>query len=157
LIASPINIVLESRELWYLFSAWQWSIVQDRVETGLLITMAVEMLCNTAMLVMALFLTVMFFTRRHTFPRFFIGFFVFSLAVDGGDALVLQLLSYPGVEVAASDIGALIRRAIAAAIWSLYFMKSKRVQATFTRRRKHAAPPQGDEDAERHVILQNAG
>ena len=73
--------------------------------------MLVEMICNVALIVNALFLIVMFFTRRHTFPRFFIAYFVFTLAVTGRDLLVLHLLSSPGMEVEASDLGELARLA----------------------------------------------
>ena len=52
--------------------------------------------------VSALFLIALFFTRRHTLPRFSIACFVFTLAVTGGGLLALHLLSYPGVEVNAS-------------------------------------------------------
>jgi len=157
IIASPIRILIETRDIWYLFSAWQWSIVADQLETGLLVTMVVEMICNVALIVIALFLIVMFFTRRHTFPRFFIAYFVFTLAVTGGDLLALHLLSYPGVEVDAPDLGELARLAVYTVIWTLYFMKSKRVKATFTRRRKNKATLQGDEGARRDVIPQEAG
>ena len=157
IIASPIRILIETRDIWYLFSAWQWSIIADQLETGLLVTIVIEMICNVALIVFALFLIVMFFTRRHTFPRFFIAYFVFTLAVTGGDLLVLHLLPYPGVEVDAADLGELTRLAIYTVIWSLYFMKSKRVKATFTRRRKNTAPPQDEEAARRDAIPQDAG
>jgi transglutaminase-like putative cysteine protease len=157
IIASPLRILIETADVWYLFSAWQWSIIGDQLETGLLATMVVEMICNVALIVIALFLIVMFFTRRHTFPRFFIAYFVFTLAVAAGDLLALHLLSYPGVEVDASDLGALARLAVYTVIWTLYFMKSKRVKATFTRRRKNKAPLQGEEGAKQDVIPQDAG
>jgi transglutaminase-like putative cysteine protease len=157
IIASPLRILIETADVWYLFSAWQWSIIGDQLETGLLATMVVEMICNVALIVIALFLIVMFFTRRHTFPRFFIAYFVFTLAVAAGDLLALHLLSYPGVEVDASDLGELARLAVYTVIWTLYFMKSKRVKATFTRRRKNKAPLQGEEGAKQDVIPQDAG
>jgi len=157
IIASPVRILIETSDIWYLLSAWQWSIVADQLETGLLATMVVELICNIALIVIALFLIVMFFTRRHTFPRFFIAYFVFSLAVTGGDLLTLHLLSYPGVEVDAADLGELARLAIYTVIWTLYFMRSRRVKATFTRRRNNKIPPQGEEDAGREVITQEAG
>jgi hypothetical protein len=157
IIASPIRILIETRDIWYLFSAWQWSIIADQLETGMLVTIVIEMICNVALIVFALFLIVMFFTRRHTFPRFFIAYFVFTLAVTGGDLLVLHLLPYPGAEVEASDLGELIRLAIYTIIWSLYFMKSKRVKATFTRRRKNTGTPQNEEAARRDAIPQDAG
>ena len=157
LIVNPIKILIDTRESWYLFSAWQWSIIADRLDTGLLVTMAVEMVCNVALIVFALFLLVLFFTRRHTFPRFFIAYFVFSLAVNGGDLLALHLLSYPGAGVDAPDIWGLTRLAVYTVIWSLYFRKSERVKATFIRRRKNRAPLQGNEIAYRDVIPQDTG
>jgi transglutaminase-like putative cysteine protease len=157
IITSPVRILIETRDIWYLISAWQWSIIADRLETGLLATMVVEMICNVALIMIALFLIVMFFTRRHTFPRFFIAYFVFSLVVTGGDLLALHLLSYPGVEVDAPDLGELARLAVYTVIWTLYFMKSKRVKATFTRRRKNNTPLQGEENPGRDVIPQEAG
>jgi transglutaminase-like putative cysteine protease len=155
IIASPARLLLESRDSWYLFSAWQWSIVQDRLETDLLVTMTVEMMCNVAMLVISLLLIVMFFTRRNTFPRFFIAFYVFSLLARGGDLLVLHLLSFPGVKVDATDIGELIRLAVYTVVWGLYFMKSERVKATFTRRRSNTAPPLSNEDTGVEKMLQD--
>jgi hypothetical protein len=115
------------------------------------------MICNVALIVIALFLIVMFFTRRHTFPRFFIAYFVFTLAVTGGDLLVLHLLSYPGVEVDAPDLRELARLAVYTVIWTLYFMKSKRVKATFTRRRENKTPLQVEEGVKQDVIPQDAG
>ena len=134
-ILTPIRIIIQSGELWYVFSALQWSIVGDQLGTGMLVTSAFELVCNVAMVVVGLFLIILFFTRRHTFPRFFIAFLLFSLVVFGTDLLVLYLLSYPGVEVTPLEIGELIRLALYTTIWSLYFIKSERVKATFTRQR----------------------
>ncbi|MGB7931632.1 MAG: DUF2569 family protein [Gammaproteobacteria bacterium] len=69
----------------------------------------------------------------------------------------LHLLSYPGVEVDASDPGELARPAVYTVIWTLYFMKLKRVKSTFTRRRKNKAPLQCEEGAKQDVIPQDAG
>jgi Protein of unknown function (DUF2569) len=48
----------------------------------------------------------------------------------------LHLQSFPGVEVDASDSGELARLAVYTVTWTVYFMKSKRVKTTFTRRGK---------------------
>lgn len=154
-IVNPIKIVLESVDLLYIFSALQWSIVEDQFGMGLLITVVVEMIFNVAMAVMSIFLIVMFFTRRHTFPRVFIAYLVFTLAMFGADLLVLHLLSYPGVEVESSDIRELMHLLVNTTIWSLYFIKSERVKATFTRQHNHAKPLQYAVDANREVILQD--
>jgi hypothetical protein len=81
----------------------------------------------------------------------------FLMAIDTeGDLPAMHLLSYPGVEVDASDIGELTRLADYTVIRNLYFMKSKRVKAAFTRRQKNRTPLQGDEDVKRDVIPPHA-
>jgi hypothetical protein len=71
--------------------------------------------------------------------------------------IVSKALNSSGVEVDASDLGELTRLAIYTVIWSLYFMNSKRVKATFTRRRKNTATPQDEEAARRDAIPQETG
>ena len=68
-----------------------------------------------------------------------------------------KALNSSGVGVDAPHLGELIRLAIYTVIWSLYFLKSKRVKATFTRRRKNTAPPQDEEAASRDAIPQETG
>jgi len=55
--------------------------------------------------------------------------------------IVSKALNISGAVVGVRTPGELIRLAFYTVIWSLYFMKSKRVKATITRRRKNAAPP----------------
>lgn len=136
-VFTPIRILVESKELWYIFSAEQWSMLEDNLGSEMLFIISFEMIVNVALIVMALFLTALFFTRRHTLPRFFIAYFIFALVVHVADLLIIQLLSIPGIEVAASDIQDVVRSAIFVSIWSLYFIKSERVKSTFTRRRGH--------------------
>ncbi|HHJ17300.1 MAG TPA: DUF3857 domain-containing protein [Gammaproteobacteria bacterium] len=156
-IFSPIRIAIDSRDLWYVFSAQQWSIVEDYLTEPQQLTVAFEMVANAAMLVAGLFLAVLFFSRRHTLPRFFIAYMLLTLAVHGGDLLLIHLLSFPDVEVARSDIVELARLAFSSALWSLYFVRSERVKATFTRRRKRREPASGRVDSEADVVVQHAG
>jgi len=157
LLVNPVRMAVESQEFWYVFSALRWSIIEDQIGAGLLITIAAELASNVALMVMGLFLVFMFFNRRHTFPRFFIAYMLFTLAVLGADLLMLHLLSYPGVEVTRSDIGELIRLSFYTAIWCLYFVRSERVKATFTRQRKRKEPLACADGPEGDAILQHAG
>ena len=68
-----------------------------------------------------------------------------------------KALNSSGVEVGAPVQGELICLAFYTVIWSLYFMKSKRVKATFTRRRKNTAPTQDETAARRDAIPQETG
>ncbi len=135
LIFNPLKIAAGSYDGWYIFSATQWSIVGDATGNSMLITIAFEMITNVAMFVMGLFLIVMFFTRRSSFPRLFIMYFVFCTTVLAVDLLVVHLLPYPELDVEPSQYTELIQATLYTVIWSLYFIKSKRVKATFTRTR----------------------
>ncbi|MCB1668902.1 MAG: DUF3857 domain-containing protein [Porticoccaceae bacterium] len=133
LIASPVNILVSSAELWYVFSAEQWSIIYDRFDVEVLILIASEVVCNIAMVIMGVVVVFLFFTRRHTFPRFFIIYFMLMLSVFGLDLVVIYLMSDAGLEVEDSDISELLRLVFHTSIWSFYLLKSQRVKATFTR------------------------
>jgi len=142
LILNPIKVALGSRDLLYGFSVQQWSILEEQYGTGFLATYTVGMISNIVLVVTALFLIIMFFTARHTFPRLYITYFVFALVVAGADLLAIKLLAYPGIEVERTDIIELSRLALTTLVWSLYFTKSERVKATFIRQRNHIVPLQ---------------
>lgn len=135
LLATPVRIFLESRELWYTFSAQQWSILADSVSLGMLTTIVIEIFCNVALLMTAVFLIFLFFQRRYTFPRLFIIFLACALGISILDTLLVLIFDGSWFELDQETIGSLIKQAIYAAIWISYFNSSRRVQATFTERR----------------------
>jgi transglutaminase-like putative cysteine protease len=155
LIINPLKIAVESSDGWYVFSATQWSIVGDTTGTSMLITIAFEMVTNVAMFVMGLFLIVMFFTRRRSFPRLFIMYFVFCTIVFAVDLVTVHLLPYPELEIEPSDYTELIQMTLYTVIWSLYFIVSKRVKATFTRTRKINKKQLSSPGIEEKTILQD--
>lgn len=155
LILNPAKIVMESYEGWYVFSAAQWSIIGDATGPLLLATIGFEILFNVVMFVVGLFLLVMFFTRRHTFPMLFILYFIFFTTVFAVDLLVVNLLPYPGLEIELTDYTELIQMALYTAIWSVYFIVSKRVQATFTRTRKINKQQAGSTGVESETLLKD--
>lgn len=133
IVITPLSLLVESQELWYVFSAQQWSILSDQYGGGLLTVIAIEMMVNAALLVVAVFLIVMFFQRRHTFPRIYIIYSIASLVIFGADMLALNMVS---IALESSDITELVGQVIGVTIWCLYFLKSERVKATFTCQRQ---------------------
>ena len=99
-----------------------------------------EVILNGLMLVLSLFLLIMFLERRRGVPRLFIGFYLFTVIYTGVDLLVIELLAVPGVEVEMKDVQDLIRVVVSAVIWGAYFLRSRRVKATFTRSRRGREP-----------------
>jgi len=94
---------------------------------------------NIAQLVMALLVMILWFTRRTSAPRIYTAYLWFSLGFSVIDLIVAGASSLPGVQINPEDIRGAVRAFVAAVIWTLYFQRSQRVKATFTRRRTAAA------------------
>ncbi|MEJ2456235.1 MAG: DUF3857 domain-containing protein [Candidatus Thiodiazotropha sp.] len=136
----PFGLIWGARELLYLFSAAQWSVMAEDASVGLLAWVISEVVLNVVMLVLSLFMIVMFVTRRSGFPKLFIGFYCFVLVFTGGDLLILHFMGLHGVEVEVTDVQEFLRLLVYAVIWGSYFVRSRRVKATFTRSRKGKEP-----------------
>ena len=130
-------ILVTSSELWFAYSAVQWSMLGDGENgTALQWLIGAETLVNLGLLMWSVVLIALFFQKRHTLPRMYILFLVISLVMSGGD-LLATFWAFPDQDlIEASDISQFTRQAISAVIWILYFLKSKRVQATFVRQRQ---------------------
>ena len=136
-VLSPVLILVTSSELWFAYSALQWSLVGDE-DNGLALQWLIgaETVANLGLLMWSIALIALFYQKRHTLPRMYILFLVVSVVLSGGDLLAAYLL-FPGQNlVEAADISSFIRQAISAVIWIMYFLRSKRVQATFVRQRQ---------------------
>jgi hypothetical protein len=145
LCISPFAIAWGLKDLLYIFSAAQWSVLIEEMSVALLMLIVVEVIANIVMIVLSLFLIAMFVTRRRGFPKLFIGFYLFATLFIGADLLVPYLLSMPGMELEATEVGDFIRLVFYTILWSAYFIRSKRVKATFTRSRGGKEPKwQGD-------------
>ncbi len=129
---TPFVVLWGMQELMYVFSAVQWSAMGEDFGAGMLTLAACEVIVNIITVVVSLFLIVMFVTKRRGVPKLFIGFYLFMVVTLGADTLALYLLSIPGIEPEAEDIGQLVRAIFYALIWGSYFAVSKRVKATFT-------------------------
>ena len=81
----------------------------------------------------ALLAIYLFFKKRRAFPRVAIGFLAAGLSVLILDLIVLQAIPAARAQIGASDIGGVAKAGLGAAIWIPYFIRSKRVHATFVR------------------------
>ncbi|MBK7146074.1 MAG: DUF3857 domain-containing protein [Xanthomonadales bacterium] len=94
---------------------------------------------NIVQLVMVFLVLALWFTRRTSAPRMYTAYLWFSLGFLVLDLFIAGASSLPGVQVNSEDIQESVRAFVAAVIWTLYFQRSQRVKATFTRRRTAAA------------------
>lgn len=92
-----------------------------------------ELASNVALVVFGLLLAVLFYQRRSSLPKVYIGFMSTMLALMVIDLALLQCL--PEAAQAAGRQGAttLAHSLVWAVIWGRYFMVSQRVKATFVR------------------------
>lgn len=101
-----------------------------------------ELFAQMALLVFGILLLVLFFAKRSNLPRVWIAYCLGGLAVLVVDrALVAQLPVEAALEMSAADTAALVRAVIGNLLWAGYFARSRRVRATFVRRRSETASP----------------
>jgi hypothetical protein len=93
-----------------------------------------EMAANILLAAFSLLLAALFFRRRSSLPGAYVAFLVVSLAVRGLDLVLASMLHVDTTSVTAAEWVAWGRELFSAAIWSSYFMTSKRVAATFVER-----------------------
>jgi hypothetical protein len=72
-----------------------------------------------------------FFARKRGFPRLVVAYMGVSLAAVLGDLAVARAIPSAQVRLTPSDYGQVGRSAISAAVWIPYFLRSRRVAATF--------------------------
>ncbi|MES9875269.1 MAG: DUF3857 domain-containing protein [Candidatus Sedimenticola sp. 6PFRAG7] len=128
---TPFRLAFESADLLDAFSYRTWNLMSEQLGFALVGLVAAEIVFNAALIVTMLFIAVLFFTQRHTFPKIFIGYLVISFFGSSLDLLVFHLLEIPEFQVTTEEIVELARFGFTSLIWSLYMLKSKRVKATF--------------------------
>ena len=73
----------------------------------------------------------LFFTKKRFFPKAVIGFMVLSVVVVLADNAAVSAIPQARAQLGPSEYKQIVRAVIAAAIWIPYFLRSKRVHATF--------------------------
>jgi hypothetical protein len=86
---------------------------------------------NLVLLVWSGALLYFFFVRKRGFPRMVIAFMGVSLAAVLADLVVARAIPSAQTRLTANDYGQVGRSAISAALWITYFLRSRRVAATF--------------------------
>lgn len=99
---------------------------------GLRAMLFFELVTNVIFVLFLLALNYLFFTKRRSFPTYFILFLVVQFVLMAGD-LVLAHALLPNLPVSAKGATALMRSLVGMAIWIPYFIVSKRAKATFVR------------------------
>ncbi|MCB1925518.1 MAG: DUF3857 domain-containing protein [Gammaproteobacteria bacterium] len=131
---TPARVAFGSSDLVVVFHATQWSIVGDQLGGLVQAIVLAEAVVNTVLFVVAVYVAVAFFTRRTSLPRLFVGFLLFAFAVTCIDYVAIQMMPAQLQDSQAVPIRDVVRAGFSAMVWTAYFLRSKRVRATFTRR-----------------------
>lgn len=90
-----------------------------------------EFIGNTLMFFVSIYIIYLFFNKKSTFPKVFIGLIIFQLVFVVTDAYAVgAMLPYQDIQFMSGDI---TRRALAPLIWIPYMMLSERVKTTFVK------------------------
>ena len=90
-----------------------------------------EMVANVVLLVWALVLLYLFFTKRRAFPRAMIAFLIVRVAIQMADIFVASSIPVAAASIGPRVYGALAGNLLVVLVWVPYFLKSRRVAATF--------------------------
>jgi Protein of unknown function (DUF2569) len=92
-----------------------------------------EMVANVGLLVWAVVLLYLFFTKRRAFPRSMIAFLIVRVAIQMADIFVARSIPVAAASIGPRVYGSLVGNLLVVFVWVPYFLKSRRVAATFLR------------------------
>jgi len=90
-----------------------------------------EVAVNAGLLLGSGLLLYLFFTKKRIFPKAAIAFMAASLVVVFADNAAASAIPQARAQVGSDEYRQIGRAVVAAAIWIPYFLRSKRVHATF--------------------------
>ena len=90
-----------------------------------------ELVANVVLLAWALVLLYLFFTKRRAFPRAMIAFLIVRVAIQMGDIFVATSIPVAAASIGPRVYGSLAGNLLVVSVWVPYFLKSRRVAATF--------------------------
>lgn len=93
--------------------------------------LAAEAVVNVGLLACAVVLLFSFFRKRRGFPRLAVAYMTASLAVVLADFAATSAIPAARAQMTAKDAADIGRSVLGAAVWIPYFLKSRRVAATF--------------------------
>lgn len=136
IILSPIFIIVSLFPLYSeIFNNGSWEILTtpgtaeySPLWAPILIT---EIAVNIGLVLLWIYIAIIFFFKKSTFPNIYIGALLFSIVFIVIDAYAVKLVIPNEPVFDADTTNALINSFIHAAIWIPYILISKRVKATF--------------------------
>lgn len=136
IIFSPVRILIQVVPIYStLFSNGSWDKLTSPGNPAYhplwLPILSGEMIINACLVAVWIYIAVLFFTKKRSFPIWYIGCLVFSLIFILVDAVAVKLIleDEPLFDPAATV--EFVRTIVHAAIWIPYMLLSKRVKATF--------------------------
>ena len=140
---SPIRLLKDIVDIVPLYNASTWADLTvsggahfDPLWAPFLL---VELGVNIALFALSITLIVLFYRRRSSLPQAYVGFVAVSVGFRALDLIAGRLLPNISGGNAAADWAMLVRDGFSAALWTWYFLASRRVAATFVER-LHAPP-----------------
>jgi hypothetical protein len=120
----------------YSMVVWQGLLNNASLSPFFIPMMLVELVLSLGLLVFSILLPVLFFQRRTSLPRIYVGCAALLGIYAVLELLATDLIPEVRAQVSAVDRGTWARTLVSVVLWSSYFLLSKRVRATFTRRRQ---------------------
>ena len=149
-VLSPLRMFKDVYDSLHTYSAGNWAELTvsggARYNPILAPYLLGELAANILQIAFALLLVRMFFSRRSSFPRAFIAFLATAAAIQALDLGIAVAAFSRSDHSTALATATLIRDIVSGALWSWYFLVSKRVAATFVERlhpRANATPETG--------------
>ena len=136
-LRGPIIIIAQTAQLLPVFEADTWTALTTPGEPAYHPLWApwiiAELTINLVLLAGSIVVAFLFFAKRRLFPRFMIGFMVASVTVQAFDLLAAQAIPAAAAEIGVQEVRTFLGTLSSSAIWIPYFLRSKRVRATFVK------------------------
>jgi transglutaminase-like putative cysteine protease len=147
-VVAPLRLVKDLFETLPSYSASTWAALTvsggARYDALWAPYLLGELAANILLLATSLLLLRLFFTRRSSLPKIFIGYLLLGLAVRTLDLILASTMLGSAVSLTGPDATALVREGVSAVLWTWYFLASRRVGATFVERLHPALPATAD-------------
>jgi hypothetical protein len=133
-IVAPLRIAVDFAHTIPTFAADNWALLTTAGTASYHSMWAPVLLyelgANVAQIVFSLTLALLFFKKRRSVPYVYTGFLAGAVIIQAADLLFVRLIP-SAAPVDLKDWNALSRAALGIVVWGSYFLRSKRVKATF--------------------------
>jgi hypothetical protein len=144
LVVTPLRVVLEMQKSWPAYTSERWLLLTtpggDAYHPLWAPLLVFELLANLTTIAALAVLVLLFFRRRSSVPRLFIAIMAWRLCVPLLDAALAGAIPATAGASDASELAGTVWSSLIGVGWMVYFVRSRRVAATFVERRATAAP-----------------